>query len=92
MIGVLIGIVMGATFLILLNYSKKRKLELKWWAWTLTGIWFIYTGFVLKMAEGFIAEHAFRAALVMTAIFGFVSIIGGVILSRFVFFKSKGHE
>ena len=92
MIGTLIGIVMGAAFLILLNYSKKQHLELKWWAWALTIIWFLYTGFVLKLIEGFILENTPRAALVMGSIFGFVSIVGGVLLSRFVFFKSERHD
>ena len=92
MTGMLIGIVMGAMFLTLFNHSKKHSLVIKWWAWALTIIWFIYSGFVLKMAESFIVEGAIQAALVMTAIFGFISIVGAVLLARFVFSKSKSHE
>lgn len=92
MIGIVIGIAMGVVFTILYNYSKRKKLDVKWWGWTLTILWLGYTGFVIKMAESFIVEGAFRAALVMAAIFGFVSIIGGVLLSRFIFSKAKNND
>ncbi|MEA1875593.1 MAG: hypothetical protein U9N86_01900 [Bacteroidota bacterium] len=92
MISILIGIGMASGFFGLYNYSRSKNLKVSWWQWMITIIWLAYTGFVLKMFEGFIDENAVKAALVLGSIFGFVSIIGGVLLSRFVFFKSQHHE
>ncbi|MCK5820875.1 MAG: hypothetical protein KAH17_03270 [Bacteroidales bacterium] len=92
MFSILIGIGLASGFFGLLNHSKSKNLNVSWWQWTLTIIWLAYTGFVLKMIEGFIDESAMKAALVLGGIFGFVSIIGAVLLSRFVFLKSTNHE
>ena len=92
MISILIGIGLASGLFGLHNYSKSKNLKVSWWQWMITIFWFAYTGFIMKMVEGFIDENAMKAALVLGSIFGFISIIGGVLLSRFVFFKSKHNE
>ena len=76
-----------AGFLLLVDFSRKRKKHISWWQWILTLLAFVYFCFVLEMIAGFLKEGAPRAALIMGMVFGFIALIWAVLLGRFVFFK-----
>ena len=80
-----IGVLVTAVFWLLTTYVRNNNLHLTWWHWVLTVLGLAYTVFVLELIVGFIAEGEPRAALVMGLLTGIVSIIWGVLLSRFVF-------
>jgi len=82
---ILIGAAAMTGFLYLADLSRKRKLNLTWWQWSLTTLAFLYAVFVLEVIAGFLDEGATLGALVMGTILGFVAIVWGVLLSRFVF-------
>ncbi len=92
MIHIIIGIVITAGFLALVDYTRKHALRIVWWQWVLTVLGFAYTTFVLEMIASFLAEDAARAALVMGVIFGFIAVVWGVLLARFVFGKVGGNH
>jgi len=60
------------------------------WQWILTILGFLYATFVFELINSFLSEGAPRAALVMGIITGFVAVVWGVLLGRFVFFKKAG--
>jgi len=78
-----------AGLLILVEFSRKKKIHIRWWQWLLTILEFIYTGFVIQMILSFLSEGSPKAALVMGLIFGFIAVICGVLLKRFVFSVKK---
>ncbi len=92
MLNILLGIILTTGFFGLYTLSKNRKLILHWWQWLLTIIWLCYTGFAIKLIEGFLSEGAAKAALVMGIIFGFLAVLAGVVLFRFVFLKPQSHD
>lgn len=93
MVGLIIGAILMTGFFFLYDYTKKKEVKIKWWQWLITVAWFAYTAFVLKMAESFVFEGAYKAALVMGLIFGFFSVLGAVLIGRFIFFKkSRNYE
>ena len=85
MIHILIGAVAMAGFLYLADFSRKKNLNPTWWQWSLTTLAFLYAVFVLEVIAGFLDEGALLGALVMGTILGFVAVIWGVLLGRFVF-------
>ena len=88
----LIGVVIAAGFFLLLNFIQQHRMRLSFWQWILTILAFLYATFVLELINGFLAEGAPRAALVMGIITGFIAVIWGVLLSRFVFSKKAGRN
>ena len=91
MVHIIIGVVITAGFLFLVDYTRKHSLHIAWWQWVLTVLGFAYATFVLEMIAGFLEEGAARAALVMGVIFGFIAVVWGVLSARFVF-KRKNME
>jgi hypothetical protein len=87
MIHLLIGAVTMLGFFVVVNYVRARKLSVAWWKWLLTVGGFLYAVFVLEMVVSFLQEDAPRAALVMGVIMGFLAVVWGVLLLRFVFTK-----
>ena len=87
----LIGAVFTAGFFLLLNKIRKHNMRLTWWQWILTVLGFLYATFVFELVNSFLSEGAPRAALVMGIITGFIAVIWGVLLGRFVFFKKDGN-
>ncbi|MFC2164477.1 hypothetical protein ACFLT2_05710 [Acidobacteriota bacterium] len=85
MVHILIGAVAMLSFLAVVNYVRIRKLSVRWWKWGLTVLGFLYAVFVLEMITSFLQEGAPRAALVMGIILGFIAVVWGVLLARFVF-------
>ena len=86
-IHLLIGALAMAGLLLLVDYTRKNAMSVKWWQWLLTGLGILYTVFVLELIVGFIGEGAGQAALVMGLITGFFAVIWGVLLGRFIFVK-----
>lgn len=86
----LIGAVIAVGFFLLLNKIKKHNMRLTWWQWILTILGFLYTTFVFELVNSFLSEGAPRAALVMGIITGFIAVVWGVLLGRFVFLKKAG--
>lgn len=80
-----IGAVLTAVFVFLILHARKKSLRITWWQWLLTILGLLYTGFVLEVVVSFLEEGAARAALVMGLILGFVAVLWGVLLGRFVF-------
>ena len=78
-----------AVFLILVDFSRRKKIRINWWQWLFTILGFVYTGFVLQMIVSFSSEGSPKAALIMGLIFGFFAVIWGVLLGRFVFNRKK---
>lgn len=85
---ILIGALAMAGLLLLVDYTRKNKLTLKWWHWLLTVLGIIFAVFDLEMIVGFLAEGAPQAALVMGGGTSIFVIVWGVLLGRFVFAKA----
>jgi hypothetical protein len=85
MIHLLIGAAVTAGFWCLVRYSRKSQSAVHWWQWLLTILAFLYTAFIVEMIVGFLSEGAARAALVTGILFGFIAVVWGVLLGRFVF-------
>ncbi len=90
MVHLFIGACTMAGFFILINYTTRKKMTLPWWQWTLTLLGFLYTVFVLEIILSFIQEGVIRGALVVGLIMGFIAVVWGVLLGRFVFNHKKG--
>ena len=84
-----IGIISTLLLLIIIRHSEKNQLSIAKWQWLLTIIEIAYIVFVLELIAGFIEEGSLKATLVMGSIFGFIAIIGAVLLGRFVFGLKK---
>jgi hypothetical protein len=85
MIHILIGAVIGISFYLLVDFTRKRRIKISWWQWILTILGFLYATFVLAMIVSFLDEGAYKAAMVMGSIMGFIAVVWGVLLARFVF-------
>jgi hypothetical protein len=81
----IIGAAAMAGLLLLIDYSRKNDLRLDWWQWGVTLLGFIYAVFVLEVIVSFLAEDLARGALVMGTLLGFIAVVWGVLLARFVF-------
>ncbi len=62
MVHIIIGGLVTAGLLLLVDYSRKRALGIAWWQWILTLSMFVYTTFVLEMIVSFLDEGSARAA------------------------------
>lgn len=85
----IIGAILTAVFISLFLYARKKQLLISWWQWLLIVLALLYAGFVLEVIVSFLEEGAERAALVMGLILGFIAILWGVLLGRFVFASRK---
>ena len=72
----------------LMDYSRKKEMNINWWQWSLTVLGILYAVFVLEMIVGFLGESAPQAALVMGLVTGIVAVVWGVLLRRFIFKKA----
>ena len=89
MIGVIIGALMMGGFLWIVYHTRNKKMGITWWQWIVTILGFFYTTFVLMMIKSFLDEGSPRAALVTGVIFGFIAVVWGVLLARFVFSRKS---
>ena len=85
----IIGAVITAGFLFVVNYVRKHSLHIAWWQWILTLLGFAYAVFVLEVIAAFVAEGAAQGAAVLGTLLGFAAVVWGTLLSRFVFVKEK---
>ena len=88
MIHIVIGAFVTACLYFLVNLARKRNLHITWWQWVLTALGFIYAIFVLELIIVFLSEGSTKGALVMGLLSGFIAIVWGILLGRFVFFRS----
>ena len=84
MANLVIGSIATAGFLFLLSYVRNNRLKLAWWGWLAIIMGFIYGVFVLEVIASFVDEGSVRAAVVMGSVLGFVAVVWGVLLGRFV--------
>jgi hypothetical protein len=84
----LIGTAATATFLLLADFVRRRRLHLSWWQWALTVLGILYAVFVLAAITSFLEEGTPMGAVVMGTILGFVAVLWGVLLGRFVFLRA----
>ena len=89
MVHLIFGAVTVGGFFLLFDFSRKRRLQVAWWQWLITGLAFLYVVFVCEMVVSFLQEGAAKAALVMGLIFGFIGLVWLVLLGRFIFFKNQ---
>jgi maltodextrin utilization protein YvdJ len=88
MMELIIGSVATTAFFLLVGYVRQKNIELRWWQWALVILGFLYTVFVAEVVVSFLDEGSFQAAVVMGAVLGFVAVIWGVLLGRFVFTRA----
>ena len=88
MVDVIIGSVATAAFLLLVHYVRQRNLELRWWQWCLVILGFLYAVFVAEVVVSFLDEGSSQAAVVVGGTLGFIAVIWGVLLGRFVFARA----
>ena len=81
----IIGGVAAAGFILLVQSVRARDLTVTWWQWGLTILGFLYGIFVLEVVVSFLEEGTPKGAAVMGTILGFVAVVWGVLLGRFVF-------
>jgi len=80
-----IGGVAAAGFILLVQSVRSRALTVTWWQWGLTVLGFLYGVFVLEVVVSFLEEGTPKGAAVMGTILGFVAVVWGILLARFVF-------
>ena len=85
MANIFIGVAAMAGLLFVVDYTRKRELHVVWWQWVLTILGFVYAIFVLEVIVSFLAEGTVKGAVVMGVILGFIAVVWGVLLGRFVF-------
>jgi len=84
---IVIGAVVMACVLWLVDYVRKHDLTVNWWQWVLTILGFLYVTFVLEVIHAFLAEGTGKGAFVIGLILAVIAVIWGVLLGRFVFAK-----
>ena len=92
MTNLMIGAAAMAGFLLLFNYVREKKLMLSWWQWALVIFGFLYAVFVLEVIVSFLEEGSVQAALVMGTVLGFVAIVWGVLVGRFVVARARSED
>ena len=88
LVHILVGVCCASLLFLFWKYSIKNAIRLSILSWILILLQVIYTGFVLELIIGFLEEGSPRAALVMGMLFGFISIIGIVLIFRFILRKT----
>ena len=81
----MIGGIAAAGFILLVQSARARALTVTWWQWGLTVLGFLYGVFVVEVVVSFLEEGTPKGAVVMGTILGFIAIVWGVLLGRFVF-------
>ena len=81
----IIGGIATAGLILLVQSARARALTVTWWQWGLTVLGFLYGVFVLEVVVSFLAEGTPKGAAVMGTILGFVAVVWGALLGRFVF-------
>ncbi len=81
----IIGALAATGLLALVHSTRKRSLVVTWWQWLLTVLGVGYAVFVAEVVVSFLREGIPKGAVVMGTILGFVAVVWGVLLGRFVF-------
>ena len=86
----IIGAGAATAFILLLRLVRIRALEVAWWQWGLTFLGLLYAVFVLEVVVSFMREGTPKGAAVMGTLMGFVAVVWGALLGRFVFRRAGG--
>ena len=70
-------------------WAEDRGVVLSLWKWALAISWVLFTGFAIAFVGTGLGETELTAAYMGALLFGFVSIVSGVGLWRFVFTVKK---
>jgi hypothetical protein len=89
MLNIIFGALTIGLLWFLVNFVNSRSLKIAWWQWVLTILGLVYLVFVLASVSTLIVEGAPQAALVIGGIFGFIAVIWGVLVGRFVFLRKN---
>ena len=87
----IIGAGAATGFVLLTRFTHSRALSVTWWQWGLTLLGFLYGVFVLEVVVSFLREGKPQGAAVMGTLMGFVAVVWGVLLGRFVFRRRAGN-
>ena len=85
MVEIIIGALAATGLITLIQTTRKRSLAVTWWQWLLTVLGFVYAAFVAEVVVSFLREGVPKGAAVMGTLLGFVAVVWGVLLARFVF-------
>jgi hypothetical protein len=88
----LVGAVAATGFLLVVHSARSKGLAVSWWGWCLTVIAFLYAVFVLEVIVSFLREGSPKGAVVMGTMLGFVAVVWGVLLARFVFTRGPDRQ
>jgi hypothetical protein len=80
-----VGAAVATGFWLTVQFTRRKSLAVRWWQWGLTVLGFIYLVFVAEVVVGFLREGTPKGAVVMGTMLGFVAVVWGVLLGRFVF-------
>lgn len=80
-----VGAVAATSLCLLVRFARQHALAVTWWQWYFTGLAIVYAVFVVEVVIGFLREGNPKAGIVTGAILGFVAVVWGVLLARFVF-------
>ncbi len=81
----IIGAVAALAATGLVRYARSHSLEIAGWQWLLTALGFLYAMFILEVIVAFLREGTPKGAVVMGTLLGFIAVVWGVLLARFVF-------
>ena len=88
MVEIAVGALAVAGFWLVVNFARRHKLSVAWWQWLLTILGFAYAVFILEVIVAFMREDSPRSALVIGLMLGFIAVVWGVLLGRFVFARA----
>jgi hypothetical protein len=80
-----IGAAVALTAVFLVWHVRTRSSPITWWQWLITALGLLYAVFVAEVVVAFIKEGSLKGAVVMGTLLGFVAVVWGVLLARFVF-------
>jgi hypothetical protein len=86
----IVGALAATSLFLIIGYAQRHGLRVSWWQWCLTALAILYSVFVVEMVIGFLREGNPKAAIVRGAVLGFVAVVWGALLARFVFRGGAG--
>lgn len=88
----LVGAVAATVLFTIIRHARSRAIPVNWWGWTLTVLALLYAVFVVEVTLSFLREGSSKGAVVMGTILGFIAVVWGVLVARFVFGGTRGRE
>ncbi|MBS3975918.1 MAG: dehalogenase [Syntrophomonadaceae bacterium] len=85
----LVGICIALAGYSLIKYNQTLTVPLKWWDWLLIALWGALLMFTFAFVGTSYGEGEPRAGNVGGVIFGIITIVSGVGLGRWIFYKKS---